>query len=72
MKFLRWVVWILIAVAVILMVIAGLSLVFQFNIEGINKISYFHAANSMLLLAIAIFLVTEKCCTCCDKPNEVK
>ena len=72
MKFLRWVVWILIALAVILIVIAGLSMVFHFNIESINKISYFHAANSLLLLAIAIFLVTEKCCHCCDQPKVEK
>lgn len=64
MKICTWIVWILIAVAVILMIIAGVNLLFGFEIWGINLISFFHAANSFLLLSIAIYLVSGKCCNC--------
>jgi hypothetical protein len=62
MKICTWIVWILIAVAIILMIIAGVSLLFGFQIWGINLISFFHAANSFLLLSIALYLINGKCC----------
>lgn len=64
MKIFTWIIWILIALAVILIVIAGVSLLFGFKIWGINLISFFHAANSFLLLSIAIYLASGKCGNC--------
>ena len=73
MKLLKWIVWGSIAVAVILMVMAGVSLLFNINIVGTGHVvNFIHAANCFLLLSIAIFLVTDKLSCCCCKTKEEK
>lgn len=60
MKILKPTAWILVIIALILIVYSVLSLILNLDTGGINKINYFHAANSFLLLAIALFLLTDK------------
>jgi hypothetical protein len=70
MKALRWVSWISTGVAVVIMLLACISLLTGKALFGFSHaVNYFQAANSFLLLAIALFIVT-KCCTCCTCETE--
>lgn len=61
MKFLKCVVWISIAMAFLLMAITAISFVFNLHLFGVAHIvNFLHSANSFLLLAVAIYLVTDK------------
>jgi hypothetical protein len=62
MKTLRLIAWLSGAVAALLIIAGSLSLVFRFNIiEGVNhSTNYFHAANSFLLVAIALLLAEKR------------
>jgi hypothetical protein len=66
MKVLRWIAWISAAVAVIILIIAGASVcTTKLFLHAAHGINYFIAADSFLLLAIALFIATKHCC--CDK-----
>lgn len=67
MKILRWIAWISAAIAVVIIIVGLISLAAGKVMCGFNHpiINYFHAANSFLLLAIALFIATKQCC--CDK-----
>ena len=71
MKLLKWIVWGSIAVAVILILMAGISLVFNMNIVGTGHVvNFIHAANCFLLLSIALYVVTDKLACCCKTKEE--
>ncbi|MFZ4724659.1 MAG: hypothetical protein ACOYMD_04370 [Paludibacter sp.] len=72
MKILKWIGWSSAVLGAILILVGVLSQVFKFNPFGIDhNVSYLHAANSLLLLAIALFIATKKCCeNCCDKDKK--
>jgi hypothetical protein len=73
MKAIRWIAWISAAVAVVIIVLAIIALASGKLIHGIEHgVNYFHIANSFLLLAIALFIVTKHCCTCCSDEKEGK
>jgi len=73
MKAIRWIAWISAAIAVVIIILAGISLLSGKLIQGIEHgVNYFHIANSFLLLAIALFIVTKHCCTCCSGEKEEK
>jgi len=62
MKVLRWIAWISMAIAVVIIILAGIALLTCTHIFGVAHVpSYFHAANSFLLIAIALFVVTKHC-----------
>jgi hypothetical protein len=74
MKAIRWIACISAAIAVVIIILAGISLISgRLIIHGIEHgVNYFHIANSFLLLAIALFIVTKHCCTCCSDEKEEK
>ena len=73
MKALRWIAWISAALAVVIMVLAGIAVLTGKLIHGIEHgVNYFHVANSFLLLAIALFIVTKNCCCCSGDDKEEK
>ena len=60
MKILKWIGWTSAVLGAILILVGVSSQVFKFNPFGIDhNVSYLHAANSLLLLAIAIFIATK-------------
>jgi ABC-type multidrug transport system permease subunit len=70
MKALRWIAWVSAAVAVVILIIAFISfcsgkLIFHVA----HGETYFDAASSLLLLAIALFIGTKHCCC---KSSECK
>jgi hypothetical protein len=70
MKALRVISWISTCVAVVIMVLACISLITGKTFFGfLHAVNYFQAADSFLLLAIALFIVT-KCCACCNCESE--
>jgi len=70
MKILKWVVWISVAMAILLMAITGISFVFNLHLFGVAHIvNFLHTANSFLLLAVAIYLVTDKF-RCCNQDSK--
>jgi hypothetical protein len=70
MKICKWIAWVFLTVAVLLILFAGVAFVFDINTGGINKISFFHAANSFLLLTIALYLLTDQFGKCCSKEEK--
>jgi hypothetical protein len=73
MKAIRWIAWISAAVAVVIIILAVISLITCKLIPGVEHgINYFHIANTFLLLAIALFIVTKHCCTCCSDEKDEK
>jgi hypothetical protein len=68
MKAIRWIAWISAAIAVVIIILAGVALISGKLIHGIEHgVNYFHIANSFLLLAIAMFIVTRNYSLCSDK-----
>jgi|GEM_PF-655566 len=66
MKALRWIAWISGAIAVVIIILAGIAVLTGKLIHGIEHgVNYFHVANSFLLITIAIFIATKQCCCCC-------
>ena len=62
MKALNWIGWISLAIAALIVLLAAISLFTGRNIFGFaHLINYFHAANTFVLFAIAIFVVTYRC-----------
>ena len=62
MKTLNWVAWISAAIAAVIILLACISLLIGRVIFGFSHaVNFFHAANSFLLLATALFIVTKKC-----------
>jgi hypothetical protein len=60
MKALNWIAWISAAIAVVIILLACISLLMGKGIFGFNHaVNFFQAANSFLLLAIALFIVTQ-------------
>lgn len=53
----------------ILLVIGVLSQLLSWNLFSVqHNVSIIHTANGFILLAVALFIVTKKCCdNCCDK-----
>jgi len=70
MKICKWIAWALLAVSVLLILFACITFVFDISTGGINKISFFHAANSFLLLTIALYLLTNQFGKCCSKEDK--
>ncbi|MBN2350029.1 MAG: hypothetical protein JXJ22_14410 [Bacteroidales bacterium] len=57
MKALKWIAWILIVAAVIIIILGIISLIMGRGLFGfVHVVNYFHVANSLLLLAIALFV----------------
>ena len=69
MKILKWISWIFVVLAVLLILFSVLSFLINLDTGGINKINYFHAANSFILLAIALYLLTDKFGCCKEKKD---
>jgi len=62
MKAINWIAWISAAIAAVIILLACISLLIGKGILGFNHaVNFFQAANSFLLLAIALFIVTKKC-----------
>jgi hypothetical protein len=62
MKTLNWIGWISMAVAALIMLIAAIFLVTGKEMFGIKHlVNYFHAANTFLLLTIALFIFVYRC-----------
>ncbi len=58
MKILRWLVWISVALAFLVLLAAGLYFLFNLNLLGIRYTAdYLLAANSFFLLSIALSLI---------------
>jgi hypothetical protein len=68
MKALNWIAWISAAIAVVIILLACISLFMGKGILGFNHaVNFFQASNSFMLLAIAMFIVTKKCNCNSDK-----
>ncbi len=62
MKTLNWIGWISAGIGVIIVLLAGISILLGKNIFGFSHVvNYFHAANSFFLLTIALFIVVNRC-----------
>jgi hypothetical protein len=73
MKILKWMGWASAILGTVLLVMGVVSQVFKLNIFDVqHNVSFVHAANAFFLLAIAVFIVTKKCCSdcCCDKDEK--
>jgi hypothetical protein len=67
MKTLRWIAWASAGLAAIIIILGCIALLSGMSIFGIvHAINFFHVANSLLLIAIALFIGTKQCC-CCDE-----
>jgi hypothetical protein len=66
MKIIRWIAWGSAGIAVLILIIAAISFFTSTLFGNISHGAvYFHAANSFLLLSIALFIASKHCC--CDK-----
>lgn len=64
MKTIRLIAWILAAIAGLIMILGAISLLLSKGLFGFNHVvNYFHVANSFLLAAIALFIVTKNIVT---------
>jgi hypothetical protein len=73
MKILKWVAWFSVAMAAILILLAVFCQVFHLHhFHVMHNVSFVHAANSFLLLSIAMFIATKKCCNCDCKTKDEK
>lgn len=62
MKTLTWIGWISLGIAALIMILAGVFLVTGKGMFGFkHMVNHFHAANSFILFAIAIFIVAYRC-----------
>jgi hypothetical protein len=61
MKALNWIAWISAGIGLILMILAGVSLIEGRAIIVENTINYFHAANTFFLITIALFIFLYRC-----------
>jgi hypothetical protein len=63
MKILHWIAWISAAIGAVFILFGLIAIIDQEELFlGIRQIiNYFHAANSFLLIAIALFIGTKKC-----------
>jgi len=62
MKTLNWIGWISLALAALLVLFAGISLLIDKPIFGIkHAVNYFHAASTFILFTIALFIVVNRC-----------
>ena len=62
MKALNWIGWISGGIGAIIILFASISLATGKNIFGFaHVVNYFQAANSFLLMAIALFIVVYRC-----------
>lgn len=70
MKIFKLVSWFSIGLAVLFILITGICFVLDLNLLGVRHIvNFLHTANSFLLLAIAVYLVTDKF-QCCDQNKQ--
>jgi hypothetical protein len=66
MKNIRLIAWVSAGLAVIIFLIGIISFLGSIKILNVaHNISYIHAANSLLLISIALFIASKQCC--CDK-----
>jgi len=62
MKVLYWIAWISTAIAALVILLALISVLIGKGFFGVNQaVNFFHIANSFMLIAIALFIVTKKC-----------
>jgi ABC-type nickel/cobalt efflux system permease component RcnA len=61
MKALNWIAWISSGIGVVLLILAGVSLIEGRAIIVENTINYFHAANTFFLITIALFIFLYRC-----------
>ena len=62
MKTLKWIGWVSLAIAALIILIAGISLIIEKPIFGIkHAVNCFHAANTFILFTIALFIFVYKC-----------
>jgi hypothetical protein len=62
MKKLNWIAWISAGIGVLLILLAGITLLTESKILGIeHSVSCFHAANSFFLITIALFIFLYRC-----------
>ncbi len=74
MKILRWIGYASTAAGALLIILGLIGIVFHMGILGFSHpVSFLHAANTILLLAIALFILTKQCCcSCCENKEEKK
>jgi hypothetical protein len=62
MKTLNWIGWVSCGIGILILLLAGISLVTGKNLFGfVHVVNYFQAANSFFLLTIALFIVVYRC-----------
>jgi hypothetical protein len=62
MKTLNWIAWISFGAGCLILLFAAISLLLGKNLFGYaHVISFFHAANSLFLLTIALFVFLYRC-----------
>ena len=62
MKTINWIGWITCGIGVLILLLAGISLLTGKNLFGFTHVvNYFQAANSFFLLTIALFIVAYRC-----------
>lgn len=71
MKSLKLIAWISGVIAGIIMLLGIIDFFFHWEIvKGVKAISYFHAANTFLLLSICCTLYHHVCCCCKEEKKE--
>jgi hypothetical protein len=62
MKTLNWIGWVSCGIGILILLLAGISLVIGKNLFGfVHVVNYFQAASSFFLLTIALFIVVYRC-----------
>jgi hypothetical protein len=69
MKILKLLGYLSLSLGFVLLLIGVFSQLLSWNLFSVqHNISIIHTANGFILLAVALFVVTKKCCeNCCDK-----
>ncbi len=71
MKIIKWLGYASATIGALLLLAGILSQLFHLNLFSVqHNVSFIHTANGLLLLAVAIFIVTKKCCSCDCSNNE--
>jgi 4-hydroxybenzoate polyprenyltransferase len=62
MKTLKWIGWVSLAIAALIILVAGISVITEKPIFGIkHAVNCFHAASTFILFTIALFIFIYKC-----------
>ena len=74
MKLLRWIAYFAAALGALLIILASIGVLIHKHVFGFaHPMNFYMVADSVLLLAIALFIASKQCCcNCCETKEEKK